>query len=120
MIFAIATSFTFLLTGCEEGNTEIRKNINQISNVDGFKDCVSYIGRVSGYPSIIIRCPNSSVSATLASKNRVFTNTIDENTVNDENILKAQRELQTRKEIAEHALKALQKAQSEYENMIRK
>ena len=55
-----------LLAGCEEGHTSIEKNGNNISKVQGFEDCVSFVGYVSGIRAVIVRCPNSSVNTSFA------------------------------------------------------
>jgi hypothetical protein len=98
------------LTGCEEGSTTLDKTVNQISKVPGFEDCVSFKGRIAGYTTIVVRCPNSDVMSTWQGKGQVGTLTTDSKPPSAD-LERARAEAEYARAKVDQAAKALNEAQ---------
>lgn len=110
-----------VLMGCETGQTDVKLTENQINKISGFEDCVSYVGQIGGWRSVIVRCPNSTVNNTVYSNKQYITSTvIDQTNTSMADREKARKEFEEQLKRVEQATADLETAKKAYENLIRK
>ena len=98
------------LVGCDTGKTEVQKTPNQISSNPGFEDCISYVGYIDGWRTVVVRCPNSDVTSTWQGKHNVNTVTTDSKPPSAD-VERAKAEVEYARAQAERAQKAANEAQ---------